>query len=1177
MDDRDERKSTHKTFLMGNDRHISKYSTKLNFFGQEHVFYIVPNDFPLPEGGIIGIKFFEKYPRYAITNSHLVLNKVKLPLHLSNDFIPGKSEKICTISTDAEDQDIIIIDDKEIPDGLYTIRNGQIKIPLKNNEDYPKEVNLQISYEPILKIITNESNGPQMTFRLNELLKASRLDHLEKDQREFIKKMIARYSEVFTLESDPLPCTNLTEHQIVLKNGKIINLRSHKLPEKHRQFALEETEKLLKKGIIRESQSPYNSPLWIVPKKGNKLRMVIDYRKINEDTDQDAYPLPMIDDILDHLGKAKFFSAFDLSAGFHQIPMKEEDKKYTAFSTTQGHFEYNRMPFGLKNAPATFQRMMDNAFRGLIGTKCFAYIDDIVIFGSSIQEHNENLVAVMERIYQLGLRLEPKKCEYLKPELEYLGHIITKEGVKPNPEKINCIKEFRPLKTVKDVQSFLGLAGYYRKFIKNFSTIARPLTKLTQKETIFDWTPDCEKAFYDLKNALVIAPVLKFPDFSKQFILTTDASNCGLGAVLSQDGHPCLFISRTLNKAEEKYTTSEKELLAIVWAMKRLRQYLLGKKFKIQTDHRALVWLHNVKDPSSRLLRWRLRMEEYEYEIEYVKGKENKVADCLSRLFPITKDTLQEAMEKTGISTEEEEPSLEDQSPEIETFDKPRITKDEILKEKIKLTARRMREPSENETTETEEEITETPGDNTNLYTDFINWKLQPVKGKIKTKPNAIGKLWKEVTKDEMPMYNEEDWLYKLSWFIEEFVNRKLSIVRLSFGDPLFTFLEREVIQEIMEFLSNYYPDKNFHICFSTTRELTKEERKQIIKEAHRDHTGEQNTIEKAKRIGIWTNMDQDIKDYVKKCPICQLQKTTRIKNQSESIIPDIPLNPNDKIALDIFGPLPTTPRGNKYILSIQDRLTRYTTLIPLESETSTAIVEALIEQYIYIYGSPKTILTDQGSNFLSELMDQFEKALKIKHIKTTAFHPQSNGNIERMHSTLNNLIKTSMAENQNNWDENLKYVTFAINSTVNQTTGFTPFELTFGRLPNIPSQIENSPNLTHQDLIRKWRKKHEENIRKAKERIQVELEKTKKRLDEGITRTHPLYKPGNLVKILNDTKQNKLEQSWKGPYEVIDYLDNNNLRIRNKDKILRVHIDQCMPYFLDEDPSTSNSGNGQL
>ena len=224
-------------------------------------------------------------------------------------------------------------------------------------------------------------------------------------------------------------------------------------------------------------------------------------------------------------------------------------------------------------------------------------------------------------------------------------------------------------------------------------------------------------------------------------------------------------------------------------------------------------------------------MEEYKYEIEYVKGKENKVADCHSRIFPITRDTLHEAMRKDGIGLTEGKPSLEDKLREIEIRDITRITHEETLEERIKLPERRMRELSHEDSTETEEETAQTPQETTNLYTDFINWKLQPTTGKIKTKPNAIGKLWKEVTKDDMPIYNEENWLYKLSWFIEEFVNKKLTIVRLSFGDPLFTPLEREVIQEIMEFLSNYYPDKNFHICFSKIRELNKEERKQIIKE----------------------------------------------------------------------------------------------------------------------------------------------------------------------------------------------------------------------------------------------------------------------------------------------------------------------------------------------------------
>ena len=223
--------------------------------------------------------------------------------------------------------------------------------------------------------------------------------------------------------------------------------------------------------------------------------------------------------------------------------------------------------------------------------------------------------------------------------------------------------------------------------------------------------------------------------------------------------------------------------------------------------------------------------------------------------------------------------------------------------------------------------------------------------------------------------------------------------------------------------------------------------------------------------------MDREVKTYVKKCPICQLQKTTRIKSQAESILPDISINPNEKISMDIFGPLPQTDRRNRYILSIQDRLTRYTVLIPLQNESTHSIIKALIENYIYVYGAPKTILSDQGANFLAELMIQYEETLNVRHIKTTAFHPQSNGNIERMHSTLNNLIKTSMTENNEEWDINLKFINFVINTTTNQTTGYSPLELTFGRNPNIPSTISTSTTLTHEILIRKWKRKHEENL----------------------------------------------------------------------------------------------------
>ena len=360
----------------------------------------------------------------------------------------------------------------------------------------------------------------KLTDRVLDLKQKTRLSYLEDKVAEHIWKGIASYHDIFHLEGDPLPCTNLVEHEIILKSGKVINTKSYRPSECHAKEIHNQIEELYKKRVIGDSNSHYNSPFWVVPKKKDapgkqKWRIVIDFRKINEDTEQDAYPLPVIHDILDHLGNAKFFSVFDLGSRFHQIPMAEESKKYTGFSTPDGHFEFNRMLFGLKNAPATFQHKMDGALKG----------------------HNG-------------------------------------------------------------------------KFIKKFSALAKPLIELTKKENIFDWTKDCQKAFDTLKQKLCKAPVLRYLNYTKVFLLTTDASNQVLGAVLSQDGHPCCHISHTLNSAEQNYSTSGNELLAIVWATKCLRQYLLGRHFKIQTDHQALVWLHNVKDSLSRLLKWRLRSGE---------------------------------------------------------------------------------------------------------------------------------------------------------------------------------------------------------------------------------------------------------------------------------------------------------------------------------------------------------------------------------------------------------------------------------------------------------------------------------------------------------------------------------------------------------------------------------------
>ncbi|KMQ82914.1 enzymatic polyprotein endonuclease reverse [Lasius niger] len=392
--------------------------------------------------------------------------------------------------------------------------------------------------------------------------------------------------------------------------------------------------------------------------------MVIDYRSLNEKTVGDAYPLPNITDILDQLGSAKYFSVLDLASGFHQISMTSKDAPKTAFSTPYGHYQFKRMQFGLKNAPATFQRLMDNVLSGLQGNELFVYMDDIVIYARSLKEHEVKFNKLMQRLRTANLKLQPDKCEFLRHEVAYLGHIIGADGVKPDPNKIKSIAEFPTPKTEKNIKQFLGLAGYYRRFIPQFSKTAKPLTDLLKKNNTFNWQQRQSEAFNILKTALCSEPVLQYPDFTKSFILTTNASGYAIGGVLSQGqigkDLPIAYTSRVLNAAEQNYSTIEKECLAIVYCTNHFRPYLYGKKFTIITDHKPLIWLHSIKDPSSRLWKWRTKLAEYEYEIQYKKGSLNSNADALSRNPPA--DYALPLFSKNAIPYYENEPSTSAQN-----------------------------------------------------------------------------------------------------------------------------------------------------------------------------------------------------------------------------------------------------------------------------------------------------------------------------------------------------------------------------------------------------------------------------------------------------------------------------------------------------------------------------------
>ena len=394
---------------------------------------------------------------------------------------------------------------------------------------------------------------------------------------------------------------------------------------------------MLKKGIIEESYSPWSSPVVLVTKKNGKTRFCVDYRKLNEITKKDNHPIPRIDDMLDKFQGSQWFTSIDLKSGYWNVMMDEKDKEKTAFITSEGLYQFNVMPFGLCNAPGTFQRLMHKVLGNLIYTMAPVYLDDINIHSQTFEQHLLDIQEVFDKLRNAKLKLGRDKCHFCKDEIEFLGYIVSKDGIKTDEKKIQKIRDFPRPNDVTQLRGFLGLAGYYRRFIRDYAKHCKPMNKLLAKDEPFVWGKEQQKSFDKIKQKLITSPVLIYPDFNKPFRLYTDASNIALGAVLQQKSdddkeHPVAFLSRTLNKLEQKYHSTELECLAVKWAVEKLSHYLKGRKFTIISDYKNLKWwFNNFKDDKSRRARWRIFMQQYDFDVEYKKGVENKVADALSR------------------------------------------------------------------------------------------------------------------------------------------------------------------------------------------------------------------------------------------------------------------------------------------------------------------------------------------------------------------------------------------------------------------------------------------------------------------------------------------------------------------------------------------------------------------
>ncbi|CAF0976548.1 unnamed protein product, partial [Brachionus calyciflorus] len=600
-----------------------------------HKFIIVNN--MQDEMAILGFDFLKRYKwNFDPKTEELAIFDESGPVFCvtaADELIPPRTEKILTVALNNIQltPGVVVFEpmflEKEglgIAASIDKLTGNEIKINVVNVSDEP----ILLKKDEVIGQIEHPSQVLDTKFvvdssdRLDKLAEA--LDkhigsNLSFENNDKLRNLIMRFSDVISLNDLDLDVislndldlgsTDLTTHRINLKTETPIKSSPYKTNHVMRRELETQIKKMSDANVIEESDSPFASPVVLVRKKDGTYRFCIDFRKLNEQTIKDAYPIPRIDEVIEPVFDAKIFTIIDLIQGYWQVEIDEQDKHKTAFITTSGLYHFNKMPFGLCNAPATFQRLMNKVLTGILWKRCIVYLDDIIIYAKTFSDHLEALEEVFKRLSRAGLKIKLSKYHFITNTVRYLGFLITADGLKADPSKVSAILNVEVPKNVKDVRAFLGMASYYRRFMPNFSHIAEPLTNLTHKKITFKWTQECDISFNEIKKLLTKAPVLKLPDVDKPFILQCDASGKALGAVLAQinaDGYvqPIAYASRALTETEQKYTTTEREGLVIVWALTYFKYLICDQPVDVCTDHRPLAFMRSVQEPYGRIGRF---------------------------------------------------------------------------------------------------------------------------------------------------------------------------------------------------------------------------------------------------------------------------------------------------------------------------------------------------------------------------------------------------------------------------------------------------------------------------------------------------------------------------------------------------------------------------------------------
>ena len=812
-----------------------------------------------------------------------------------------------------------------------------------------------------------------------------------------LKQILDIFSKKFLFASNPKapPRNTKVSHHIDVRGPPVRQPPRQRNSVTEEEFIESEVRMMLANGIISASQSEWAANVVVVKKSDGTNRFCVDSRPLNKVTIPDMYPFPRIDEILRSLGKARIFSKLDMASSYWQIPIALEDRHKTSFICKLGQFQFNVLSFGLRNAPATFQRAIEKALRedDLLGKCAIAYIDDIIIFSESFEEHLKHVEKVFVCLIKAGFALKKSKCLFAATRIPFLGHVVSPLGIAPDPEKIRAVSEYPRLRSVDDVRAFVGLAGFYRDHIKDFAKVAYPLHKLLRQGVHFEWQDEQETAFVTLKTRLTSAPILTYPNFDRPFTITTDFCSEGIGAVLSQSQGVIEYASRSLTPAEQHYYSSEGECFAVIWAIDRFRYYIEGRHFTLETDNAAVSWLLNkqftkLTGANGRLARWAYSLMGADFEVKPRRGKDNGAADGLSR------GALPGDPSQSNAFT----PSTDDGA------DIPRRAEINAYAE-VRLSHKRARDgpPVHSNSSATD-------GSEVNVSTDLIERIKQA---------------------------------YRHDPLFDALINYSNTAMLPADQDLATRVMQEFPYYEVHDGLVLRVLGNDKDTLIAVPRSIVT----QVIQHVHETaaHLGVQKTFKTIRTRFFWSPMLADISAIIGACSVCQRAKQPTTNPYSAPLHP-LPMvtDPNGRAAIDIISFSCTNPRGYIGAAVMTDYLSRRASIYAIKGEAATDIAPVLMK-YVSIYGAPLQLLSDRGAVFLGEVVRQFCKMFMITKVNTTSYHPQCDGLVERFNRTLISMLTTYVGNNQGDWDQYLAIVEYAYNTSVQPSIGVSPFEATFG------------------------------------------------------------------------------------------------------------------------------------